>query len=312
MNGYRVARKWVRAITAAIILAALVWGIGAGPFLAGIRLVDARAMVAAVVLGGFTTLGCAWRWRAVSRSLGVDMTLTRATAAYYRSMFLNTTLPLGVAGDVHRAVLHNRTAGDSRGARSVAWERTAGQTVQIALTVIVLIFLPSPVRSWMPGVTLVVIACSLTLMAVIVVARPSIGTRTGRILRAVRDDVRYGLMTRGTWPVVVTASVVVIAGNIAIFVIAARIVGTDTSLASLVTIALLVLAAMSIPLSIAGFGPREGVAAWVFGAVGLGAASGVTTSVVFGVMALVASLPGAAVLAVEFLRSTRSKEAVHG
>lgn len=312
MNGYRVAIKWVRAIAAAIILTFLVWRIGAGPFLAGLNLVDARALLAAVVLGGFTTLACAWRWCAVSRSIGVDITLTRATAAYYRSIFLNTTLPTGIAGDVHRAVLHNRTAGDSRGARSVAWERTAGQTVQIALTFIVLLFLPSPVRSWIPSVALVVIVCAITLMAVIVAARPATSTRAGRILRAVRNDVRYGLMTRGTWPVVVVASFVVIVVNVATFVIAARIVGIYASLASLVAIALLVVAAMSIPLSIAGWGPREGVAAWVFGAVGLGAAAGVTTSVVFGVMIFVGSLPGAAVLAVEYLRSFRSKEAVSG
>lgn len=312
MNGYRAVGRWIRVTAAAIILAVLVWRVGAGPFLEGLRMVDARAIVAAVVLGAITTLACAWRWRAVSRSLGVDMTIIRATAAYYRSLFLNTTLPMGVAGDVHRAVLHNRTAGDSRGARSVAWERTAGQAVQVALTVIILLLLPSPVRSWMPTVALVVVACALTLTAVIVVSRPSTTTRAGRILRIVQDDVRCGLMARGTWPVVVAASVVIIVGNVAMFVIAARIVGTNASLASLATIALLVLAAMSIPLSIAGWGPREGVAAWVFGAVGLGAAAGVTTAVVYGVMVLVASLPGAAVLAIESLRRSPTNGAVCG
>jgi uncharacterized membrane protein YbhN (UPF0104 family) len=312
MSRHRAAGNLVRIMAAAAILTLLVWCLGAGPFLDGLRLVDARAVVAAVVLGAITTLACAWRWRAVSRCLGVDMTLARATAAYYRSLFLNTTLPMGVAGDVHRAVLHSRASGDSRGARSVAWERTAGQAVQFALTVIVLLLLPSPVRSWMPAVALVVVACVLALAFVIVVTRPSTATRAGRVLTAVRDDVRRGLMARETWPVVVTASIVIIVGNVATFVIAARIVGTDASLASLATIALLVLAAMSVPVSIAGWGPREGVAAWVFGAVGLGAAAGVTTAVVYGVMVLVATLPGAAVLAVESLRSAPSKGVVHG
>ena len=40
-----------------------------------------------------------------------------AVAAYYRSQFLNTTLPGGVLGDVHRGVRHGRDAGDvGRGA----------------------------------------------------------------------------------------------------------------------------------------------------------------------------------------------------
>ena len=53
--------------------------------------------------------------------------------------------------------------------------------------------------------------------------------------------------------------------------------------------------AMVLP-SVAGWGPREGVTAWVFGAAGLGAERGVATAVVYGVMVLVASLPGAAFL----------------
>jgi hypothetical protein len=44
------------------------------------------------------------------------------------------------------------------------------------------------------------------------------------------------------------------------------------------------------------------VTAWAFGAAGLGAASGVATAVAYGVMVFVASLPGAAVLAVAWIR----------
>ena len=48
--------------------------------------------------------------------------------------------------------------------------------------------------------------------------------------------------------------------------------------------------------NIGGWGPREGVTAWAFAAAGLGASLGVATAVVYGVMVLFASLPGAAVL----------------
>jgi hypothetical protein len=63
----------------------------------------------------------------------------------------------------------------------------------------------------------------------------------------------------------------------------------------MVPLALLALLAMVLP-GVAGWGPREGGAAWVFGAAGLGAGAGVATAVVFGVMALAASLPGALLL----------------
>jgi uncharacterized membrane protein YbhN (UPF0104 family) len=53
---------------------------------------------------------------------------------------------------------------------------------------------------------------------------------------------------------------------------------------------------MALPLNIGGWGPREGVMAVAFGAVGLGAAQGLTTAVVYGVLSLIACLPGAVVL----------------
>ena len=61
-------------------------------------------------------------------------------------------------------------------------------------------------------------------------------------------------------------------------------------------LALVVLLAAAVPTNIAGWGPREGAAAWAFGAVGLSAAEGVTVAVVYGVLALVATLPGAVML----------------
>jgi bacteriorhodopsin len=69
-------------------------------------------------------------------------------------------------------------------------------------------------------------------------------------------------------------------------------------------LALLVMFVMVVP-SVAGWGPREGGTAWIFGAAGLGAAQGVTTAVVYGIMVLVATLPGAAVLVVSWARRVR-------
>jgi glycosyltransferase 2 family protein len=69
-------------------------------------------------------------------------------------------------------------------------------------------------------------------------------------------------------------------------------------------IALLVMIGMVLP-SVGGWGPREGVTAWVFGAAGLGAQRGIATAVVYGVMVFVACLPGAVVLVVAWFRGNR-------
>jgi hypothetical protein len=226
-------------------------------------------------------------------------------AAYYRSLFLNVTLPGGVVGDVHRGVSHGRDAGDvGRGLRAVAWERSAGQVVQAVLTVAVLLALPSPVQSSMP---LVLIAVVVAVLGVVLVARARPGgglSRWARIRSAVAGDVRDGLLARRAWVGIALASALVVAGHTATFLIAARTAGITAPPSRMLPLALLVMLAMVLP-NVAGWGPREGVTAWTFGAAGLGAEQGVATAVVYGVMVLVASLPGAAVLVVAWFRRSR-------
>jgi hypothetical protein len=100
-------------------------------------------------------------------------------------------------------------------------------------------------------------------------------------------------------------------GHAVTFLIAARTAGTTAPLSQMLPLALLVLAAMVLP-SVAGWGPREGATAWAFGAAGLGAQQGVATAVVYGVMVLVATLPGAVVLVVSWSRGARPPERTEG
>jgi hypothetical protein len=102
---------------------------------------------------------------------------------------------------------------------------------------------------------------------------------------------------------------VAVVGHALTFLIAARIAGSEASPARLLPLAVLVILAMGVPTSVAGWGPREGMAAWAFGAAGLGAVQGVATAVVYGVMSFVASLPGAVVLLVAWWLRRNSRDA---
>ena len=289
----RSAWWWARVAATAATLAILVWRLGTGPFLDGLRTVDAGALAAAAGHAVLTTVCCAWRWRIVAGGLGVDLPLGSAVASYYRSLFLNVTLPGGVVGDVHRGINH--------GLRAVAWERSAGQFVQIVLTVAVLIVAPSPVRSAMPLVALALLV-AVAAVAVGVRVRPDVvGPRWARLRNAVVSDVRRGLLDGRAWPAIVLASALVVAGHVATFIIAARTAGATVPLSRMLPLVLLVLLAAALP-NIGGWGPREGMTAWAFSAAGLGASLGVATAVVYGVMVFVASLPGAAVLVVAWVR----------
>jgi glycosyltransferase 2 family protein len=305
-----VTRRWLPIGATAAVLAFLVWRLGAGPFLDGLRRVDGEALAAASALAVLTTVCCAWRWRIVARGLGVDLPLPTAVAAYYRSLFLNVTLPGGVVGDVHRGWSHGRDTSDvGRGLRAVAWERSAGQIVQVVLTVAVLLVLPSPMQAAVPFVALALIAAAAG-VALVAHIWPTAGvSRWARLRRAAARDLRDGLLARRAWPAVVLASALVVAGHVATFLIAARSAGATASPSELLPLALVVMLGAALP-NIGGWGPREGVTAWAFAAAGLGASLGVATAVVYGVMVFVASLPGAVVLAAGLRVPTRLEGAL--
>ena len=292
------SRTWrrVRFSAAAAVLAAIVWRLGTGPFRDGIRAVDARVLLVGLGIGLGTTICCAWRWTVVARGLGIDLELPAAVAAYYRSIFLNLTLPGGVVGDVHRGVRHGRDAGDvGRGLRAVAWERTAGQVVQALLTLVVLLALPSPVRTFVVPLAIGVVGASIGVALLVDRARPRGRSWWARARRGVARDVRAGLLARRALPVVAVTSALVVVGHALTFLVAARAAGVSAPPTRMLPLALLAMLGMVVP-GIAGWGPREGATAWVFGAAGLGADHGVATAVVYGVMALVAALPGALLL----------------
>jgi glycosyltransferase 2 family protein len=299
----RNAWAYARFAGAAAALAVIVWRLGTGPFRDGLRALDVTALAAAAGIGVLTTICCAWRWTVVARGLGVELSLPAAVAAYYRSMFLNLTLPGGVIGDVHRGVSHGRGAGDiGLGLRAVAWERAAGQVVQALLTVVILLVLPSPARSFVGPVAIALVATAIVVIVVVERVRPSGRSRWARLRHGAVGDVRAGLLARRALPVIALTSAVVVLGHAVTFLVAARTAGVDAPPLEMLPLAMLAMLGMVVP-GIAGWGPREGAAAWIFGAAGLGADQGVATAVVYGVMALVASLPGALVLVGEGLSS---------
>lgn len=302
MSGRTRAR--IGTFAGAGILAVLVWRLGTGAFLEGLRRIDGPTLLAALGLGLLTTVFSAWRWRLVARGLDIRLPLGRAVADYYRALFLNAALPGGVLGDVHRAVRHGQNTGDiGRGVRAVVLERTAGQVVLIAVGGVVLLAQPSPALTAVRDLaTVPVLAAAVAFAGVLMITvavrlRGKPGTsRWHRATRTALAEARLGLLARASWPGVVISSVAVLAGHLGMFLLAARAAGSTAPFAQLAPLMVLALLAMALPLNVGGWGPREGVTAWAFGAAGLGAAQGLTVAVVYGVLTFAASLPGIGVL----------------
>jgi uncharacterized membrane protein YbhN (UPF0104 family) len=299
---------WLRVLLGVGILAALAVRLGTGAVVGGLRAIGPGAVLAALGIGLLTTVFSAWRWCLVARGLGLRLPLATAVADCYRALLLNSVLPAGVLGDVHRAVSHGRQAGDvGRGVRAVVLERLAGQVVLIVVGVGVLAAHPTLLAAAVDGLTSgrgVTVGTLTVLAAVLAVvlalgAAAMRGGRASRLRDAVRAglaDVRAGVLSLGTWPAVVLLSAAALAGYLALFVVAARAAGSQATLGELLPLLVLALFAMGLPLNIGGWGPREAVSTAAFGAVGFGATQGLSTAVVYGVLSLIACLPGVGVL----------------
>ncbi|OLT30665.1 dolichol-P-glucose synthetase-like protein [Nocardiopsis sp. CNR-923] len=293
----------MRSLAGAAILAGVVWWFPAAAFTSAFAVVDASAVLVALGVGAYTTVLSAARWWVVARGVGLRLPFARAVGDYYRAVFLNAVLPAGVLGDVHRAVSHGRYAGDvGRGVRAVVLERVAGQVV-LAVTGAALLF-ALPAALFGPGLRAVGVSAGVIVAAAALVGAGLVlgrrrRPRWWRVLRDTAVDARAGVLARGAE--VVGLSVAALAGHVGLFVFSASVAGVSAPVAQVVPLVVLSLLAMSLPVNVGGWGPREAVTALAFGAAGLGAEQGVTASVVYGLLALVSGLPGAAVIVVRLV-----------
>ena len=298
------SRGWVKAAIGAAILLAVVLQVGGAPFLRGLTSLSAGPVLAALALAAVATSAAAWRWRLIAGGLGIPLATTGALAAYYRSQFLNSVLPGGVVGDVHRAVAHGRSVEQvGTASRAVVAERAAGQTVQLVLTGVLLASLG--IWAYAPAVGVMLLAVVLACVGIGVAAASS--RRARGALRRELGHLRSAFGGRRVVAGVVIASMLVVLCHVSTFVLAAVAVGVAASPSRLAAVGLIAVLAGSIPLNIGGWGPREGVAGWAFASVGLGSATGVAVSTAYGVLAMIAVAPGAAVIAASALRRRRAR-----
>ena len=111
-----------------------------------------------------------------------------------------------------------------------------------------------------------------------------------------RRAVQEALLARDVFLRQLVASLLIVASYVGVYLCCMRMIGIDTPLATAAPLVPWVLLAMAIPLSIAGWGVREGAAALVWQATGLDPAQGVAISISYGVVILLSSLPGALML----------------
>ncbi len=247
---------------------------------------DLRWLLIALLLTVFQIALSAWRWRYTAHRLGLTLARGSALSEYYLATLVNQVLPGGVVGDAQRAWRHGSQISQRRPAfQAVVIERLSGQIAMAALAVCAWLFAPWPTPLHGSGA---LIGASLLVAAVLAGA----GFALQRYASSWWHALRQAFLHPHALAVQLLASLLVALSIVGVY--ACCLLATTPSGSPWLWFALIpvVLFSMLIPVSIAGWGLREGTAALLWPLAGLPAAEGIAAAIVYGSLSLIASLPG--------------------
>jgi len=282
-------------MTGAILV--LLWAAVDGPAVArALAGVSPMWLVTAAAALLVQTALSAQRWRVTAAQLGQDLPAGFAVKEYFLSQALNQALPGAVMGDVARAVRARAQTGLLVATQAVLFERLAGQIAMfLTLTVAFLAtYLADGGLDWPPRWSAALGGAILAGAALPVLAFFLNALGVAWAAGAVRwlRPLRLALFSSRVLPAQLFLGAAITVCNLAAFACAGRAVGIDLSPVEIAALVPVILFAMLIPLTISGWGIREGAAALVFPLAGFSAADGVATSIAFGITLLFAAMPG--------------------
>ncbi len=259
-------------------------------------------LVAGVGLMMLSIVIAAWRWQRVLEAFGATVPLRRLVSHYFAGQFVGNVLPSTIGGDVLRVtrVSADVSARDTAFA-SVVIERLTGFVSLPLLIALGFLADPSLLSAGNAWIALVCLAGTVLLLGVILVlaGHPSLAGRFTehenwmRYIGAVHvgiDRLRHSPRAAAAtvWAAIVYQFVVVSAVYCAV-----HTVGLTIPNAAVLAYVPAVAMAQVLPISVGGFGLREGMLALLFHPLGASTGQAVAVGLLWYAMMLLASLPGA-------------------
>ncbi|MHA1564243.1 MAG: lysylphosphatidylglycerol synthase transmembrane domain-containing protein [Alphaproteobacteria bacterium] len=256
-------------------------------------------VIMALLLLALQLILLAYRWRLITGAIDTGLGLTDAVKFSIVGQFFNQTLPSIVGGDGFRMWLASRTAMSKTGAvHSVLLDRFAGL---FGLVVLSLISLPPLFRLLPEGpakwaiTALVCVGFAGTGMLILLGGPMGKGFRKWLPLRLVIDlsqDLRRIALARAVvWPLLIMSTLIHLL-TVVIINFLGKAVSAPVTLEQALVVVPPMLLISSIPITIAGWGVREGVMVFALGAMGMAAADAIGLSVLYGLSLIVVGLPG--------------------
>lgn len=248
-------------------------------------------LLAAVLLVAQTALS-ALRWRLVAARLGQRIGMGLALREYFLAQAVNMALPGGVAGDAARAVRARAEVGLERAGMAVVLERAAGQVALVVVTaaaVLAVTLIPGGMA--VPGAVVWGLLLVLGGVWLVLLVLSRMAGRRAAVARW-RQGVRVALLAPGVRGGQAGLSLATVGLNLMAFWACAAAVGVWLPLGAALVVLPLVLFAMLVPLTVGGWGLREGAAVMLFPLAGASGAEGFAASAAFGAVFTLTALGG--------------------
>jgi uncharacterized protein (TIRG00374 family) len=232
---------------------------------------------------------------------GVPARWPESGRAYAIGVFFNNFLPTSIGGDAARALVIGRSGARlARAFTSVVLDRTTSFLCLLAVSWILFATNPGPVpHSLITALALATVAVTAAVALLILVGLRSRGRLVSwlpegvrRFGRDAREALRLSMANRRLLTGATVLGLVFQVFAILSFWAVARSVGLHLPLSLMGVAASLILLITLFPVSIAGFGVREGGMVLVLGAAGVSATDATVISLTGVVAVMLATLPG--------------------
>lgn len=296
----------IRLVAVVGLLVAVAFAVDLDAAITSLLDADLSLTIFAIILVQGQIVLSAYRWHFTTKRLGRPLPIGRAISEYYLASLLNMLLPGGVGGDAVRATREGKAregAADKAygvAASAVILERLAGQVAFFMVAAIGIACWPLLLGDTLPvGTGWLVAAPPLILGSLVLLVW--VGTRLAprplaNWLKTLGPSIRKAWLTDSAWLIQAALSFAIALLYIAVFALASAAIGAPLGLLAAAALIPLVLLTMLVPISIGGFGLREGAAAALWPLAGFAGSDGLAAALLYGVVSIVGALPGALVL----------------
>lgn len=295
----------VRLIIVGVILAFILRSVDLERLVSTLQDIRLGPAVLALALTFAVPVLWAWRWKIVCQANGHDVAFRDHLSMQWLAGFAGQVLPDTIGLEAMRIWQHGQRVGDY----AAATAGSLGDRAVGVLGLIVLVLATQPLRAWVPvtraadhvmdGIALIAIAgiVGVTVFA----ALPRVPARLRRsrfiaVVVVVLDRIRFLFRSGGRLAVALLAGVLVHAVAVAAIGVWFLALGVQPGMSVVASVVPVVFMVMILPLSIGGWGLREGAFVFFFSAAGVSGAAALAVSILYGLSMIMAHLPGAVAL----------------